>query len=290
MLTSNAKSSFQRKLTINIGGHLIDLMEPKIMGILNITPDSFYDGGRYDLMDPINKRISSLIDEGADFIDIGAVSSRPGAGAVSMDKEWERLEPVLRILREKHPAMLISVDTYRSEIVRRTYNLVGSFLVNDISGGDFDEDMFQTISELKIPYLMMHMQGEPATMQQNPQYDDVVVDICKIFASKLEKLYTLGVNDVLLDPGFGFGKTVEQNYELLDRLEEFKIFEIPLVVGLSRKSMIYKALDTSPEEALMGTSVLNAIALNSGARLLRVHDVKEAKQVVKLAALLKQSR
>lgn len=282
-------SSFHRKKSININGSLLDLSQARIMGILNITPDSFFDGGRYNSEQLIRMRIKEMIDEGVDVIDLGAVSSRPGAALLTEDEEWGRLSPVLDIIKSEFATTPLSIDTFRSSIVHRVFDKVGSVLVNDISGGDLDSEMFKTVSELKLPYMIMHMQGIPSTMQLNPQYEDVVVDICKTFARKQTELMEMGLNDLIIDPGFGFGKTLEQNYALLNRLEAFKIFELPIAVGLSRKSMIYKALECDATEALTGTIALNTIALNNGANILRVHDVKEAAQTIKLFDLLQAS-
>ncbi len=275
-------SYFTKTFTLNCGGRLLAIDHPIIMGILNLTPDSFYDGGRYNTKKNILNRVEQILSEGAEIIDIGAFSSRPGSEKVSSQEESQRLFPALQIIRKKYPDTIISVDTYRSEIAKKTVSDFGVQLINDISAGEMDENMFQTMASLKVPYIMMHMLGTPKNMQKNPHYDNLMQDISDYFAKKIEELRFLGLNDIILDPGFGFGKTIDQNYELLKRLHEFKIFEFPLLVGLSRKSMIYKYLDTTPQEALNGTSVLHTIALLNGAHILRVHDVRQAMETIKL--------
>ena len=273
---------FSRKLTINCGGELLDLSEPKIMGILNIAPDSFYDGGNYSSKEKILEQVNTMINDGCDIVDIGAYSSRPGAEDITADKELKRLLPVLEIVRTKFPDIIISVDTFRSEVAKK---VVGDFsvnIINDISAGELDAKMFETMAELNVPYILMHMQGNPQNMQNNPQYNNVIQELINYFSEKVEKLKLLGVNDLIIDPGFGFGKTVDHNYQILKHLNDFKIFELPILVGLSRKSMINKLLEISPEEALNGTTALNTLALINGANILRVHDVKEAKETIKL--------
>jgi dihydropteroate synthase len=256
------------------------------MGILNLTPDSFYDGGRNVGLNNAIQRAGKMIDEGATIIDIGAVSTRPNAMEVSAEEEWGRLKDVLKELRKQFPDTILSVDTYRASIARRAADF-GADMINDISGGQFDELMFETIAELGLPYVMMHIQESPATMQQNPVYNDVVDEISKFFKTRLSQLASLGKNEnIILDPGFGFGKTVGHNYELLRRFSEFKNIGCPLLAGLSRKSMINKVLEIKPEQALNGTTVLNTIALLAGANILRVHDVKEAVQAVKLVGYI----
>ncbi len=273
---------------INCKGKLLDLNTPKIMGILNVTPDSFFDGGRYTDQEKIYNRIKKLFDEGADIVDIGAFSSRPGADLPDEETEWNRLLPALELVKNEFSDKCFSLDTFRSKIAYRAVADYGVGIINDISAGNLDPQMFATIKDLQVPYVIMHMQGTPATMQQNPQYDDVTLDVIKFFSEKLARLHELGVNDVIVDPGFGFGKTLEQNYELLANLDKFKILEHPLLVGVSRKSMIYKLLDSTPQEALNGTTAVHTIALLKGANILRVHDVKEAVETVKIVEMLKK--
>lgn len=267
--------------TLNIKGRLVSAGDPMIMGILNVTPDSFYDGGRYTEEDSIKCRIDSILEEGADIIDIGAYSSRPGATDISVEEEWKRLEKALSLIFKMHPDAVVSVDTFRSEIARKAVE-VGAAMVNDISGGDSDTDMFSTIADLHVPYIMMHMQGTPQTMQDSPRYNNVTNDILELFNLKINRLRELGVKDIILDPGFGFGKTTNDNYDIMNNMEKFRIFGMPLLVGVSRKSMIYKTLNTDAAKSLNGTSVLNTIALIKGAAILRVHDVREAVECVKL--------
>lgn len=273
---------FSRKQTINCRGELYDISTPKVMGILNITPDSFYDGGRYNSDQNILQRTEKLLMEGADIIDIGAYSSRPGADHVSEKDELERLTNSLKLIRERYPKIIISVDTFRSNIAKKVVKDYQVDIINDISAGEMDLEMFNTIAELKVPYVMMHMQGTPDTMQQNPSYKNVVQDIIMYFSKKVDELKLLGIDDVIIDPGFGFGKTVDHNYQLLKYLDDFKIFELPILVGVSRKSMICKVLEVDPDNALNGTTVVNTLSLLGGANILRVHDVKEAKQTIKL--------
>ncbi|MCD4833950.1 MAG: dihydropteroate synthase [Bacteroidales bacterium] len=273
---------FSRKLTINCGGELFDLSQPKIMGILNIAPDSFYDGGKYASKEIFLERVNVMINDGCDILDIGAYSSRPGAENITSDEELQRLLPVLEIVRTEFPDIIISVDTFRSEIAKKVVADFNVNIINDISAGNMDDKMFETIAGLNVPYILMHMQGNPQNMQDNPQYNNVIQELLNYFSEKVEKLKLLGINDLIIDPGFGFGKTVDHNYQILKYLDDLKIFELPILVGLSRKSMINKILDISSEEALNGTAVLNTLALINGANILRVHDVKEAKESIKL--------
>jgi len=259
------------------------------MGILNITPDSFFDGGKYQLQKDIEQRCEEILSEGADIIDIGAYSSRPGAFHVSEEDELKRLNQSLGWIRSKYPDAVISVDTFRSGVSRRVVNDYAVDIINDISGGMMDENMFATIGELGVPYVLMHMQGTPQNMQSNPQYKNLVGDITLFFAQQIKKLTRLGAKDVILDVGFGFGKTLEHNYELLRELKQFEMFNLPLLVGVSRKSMIYKLLDIMPERALNGTTALNTIALLNGANILRVHDVKEAAECINLVRQLNKA-
>jgi len=273
---------FSKKRSIKCRGEIIDLSEPKIMGILNVTPDSFFDGGRLKTLEDIKNHVSEMIIEGFDILDIGAYSSRPGAEMVTEKEELNRLIPVLELIKKQFPDIIISVDTFRSGIAKHVVKIFNVDIINDISSGDMDKEMFQTIAELNVPYIMMHMKGTPQTMHQNPEYKNVVKEIMDYFSLKVRQLKLLGVSDIIIDPGFGFGKTIEHNYQLLNHLKDFRIFELPVLVGLSRKSMIFKALNTTPEESLNGTSVLNTLALVGGANILRVHDIKEAKETIKL--------
>lgn len=276
-------------LTVNIKGELMELSEPKVMGILNITPDSFFDGGKYQLQKDIEERCEQILSEGAKIIDIGAYSSRPGATHISEEEEVKRLTQALSWIRKKYPNAILSVDTFRasvSELVVRDFEVD---IINDISGGTMDEHMFETIGQLGVPYILMHMQGTPQNMQMNPVYQNLIGDISLFFAEQLKKLRAFGAKDVILDLGFGFGKTLEHNYELLRELRQFELFELPMLVGISRKSMIYKLLGVDSQAALNGTTALNTIALLNGANILRVHDVKEAVECINLVRQLKKA-
>jgi dihydropteroate synthase len=277
---------FKKNKFINCNGKLIDLSMPVVMGILNITPDSFYVQSRVSEKDVVNQ-VGEMLKNGAGIIDIGAYSSRPGAEHVDLNTEWNRLLPVLKSIRKNFSDIIISVDTFRSEIAHRAVKDYSVDIINDISAGEMDSAMFETIAKLNVPYIIMHMLGTPQTMQKNPHYKDLLSDIFLFFAKKIDKLNLLGVSDIIIDPGFGFGKTLEHNYELMAKSSEFRIFELPLLVGVSRKSMIYKYLDITPEDALNGTTVLNTIALNNGADIIRVHDVKQAVETVKLFTKVK---
>jgi dihydropteroate synthase len=268
--------------SLNINGKLLDLSEPQVMGILNVTPDSFYSGSRKQTEDEIESRVRQIIGEGASIIDIGAYSSRPNADDVSPFEEMERLRKGLSVIQRVAPNAIVSVDTFRADVAKMCVEEYGVGIVNDISGGMLDKDMFATVAKLGIPYILMHMQGTPQNMQHNPHYDDVVKEVFMYFAEKVQLLRDLGVKDIILDPGYGFGKTVEHNYELMNHQEELLEFELPLLVGISRKSMIYKALGITADEALNGTSVLNTISLLKGANILRVHDVATCVEVVNL--------
>jgi dihydropteroate synthase len=267
----------------------MDLSVPKVMGILNVTPDSFYSSSRYLSEEGILSRSGQMIEEGVDILDVGACSTRPGIELVSEEEELLRLRLALHLIRRRWPALPVSVDTFRAKVADVVVREFGVDLINDISGGSMDAMMFETVAKLQIPYILMHMQGEPSTMQDAPVYEEIVSDICRFFSDKVSQLRRLGVNDVILDPGFGFGKTLDHNYELLRRLDDFRLFELPILVGVSRKSMIYKKLGVAPELALNGTSILNTLALTGGASILRVHDVKEAKECVELYQLCKTS-
>ena len=273
---------------LNCKGRLLPLDQPVVMGILNITPDSFYAGSRKQTEAEIAARAEAILQEGGTIIDIGGYSSRPGAAEVSEEEEMARLETALRVLNLEFPDAVLSVDTFRSAIARRCVEEFGVAIVNDISGGELDKDMFRTIADLRVPYVMMHMRGTPQTMQQHTQYEHLTADILQWFAAKLETLYQMGANDVIIDPGFGFSKTLEQNYELMRHLSDFRIFGLPLLVGISRKSMIYKLLGGTPTESLNGTSVLNTYALLNGADILRVHDVREAVEAIRLVEQVKE--
>jgi len=269
------------KQFINCKGNLIDLSTPKIMGILNVTPDSFYDGGRYTTEKDILKRVDKMLNDGATFIDVGAFSTRPKAKNVSLEEELNRSLKAIKTILKEFPETLISVDTFRSEVAQEAIN-AGACMINDISGGTLDSNIFQTVANLQVPYILMHIQGTPENMQENPQYTDVVCDIRAFFSNKINTLKNLGVNDIILDVGFGFGKTIAHNYELLNNLDLFNCFGLPLLAGISRKSMLYKILDIEAKNALNATTVANTLALQKGVSILRVHDVKEAFEAVKI--------
>ncbi len=273
-------TNFRQKHLLNLGGRLYKIERPQVMGILNLTPDSFFDGGRYQGEEPALNRCREMLEEGADMIDIGAASSRPGASPIEAGEEIERLQPLKKI-RKEFPEAVLSVDTYHSEVARAAVDM-GADIINDISGGSFDQNMPATIAELRVPYVLMHMQGTPATMQDEPQYENVFKEVMHFFSSQLTRFLDAGVNDIILDPGFGFGKTLEHNYQLLQQLELFKAWGYPLLVGLSRKSMVNKVLETKAEQALNGSTVLHTLALQKGADIVRVHDVREAREVVKI--------
>lgn len=271
-----------RPFSIVVRGRLVEYRRPAVMGILNITDDSFYDGGRYRQADAMLQRARQIVGEGADIIDIGASSSRPGAVLLPPDEEARRLAEAVGLLRNELPDAVISVDTCYSAPARAAVE-AGADIINDIGGGTLDKDMFATVADLQVPYVMMHMRGTPGDMQRHTGYDDIVDDLAKCFSARLDELYRLGAKDVWLDPGFGFAKTVEENHRLLHRLDELcTLFREPMLVGLSRKSMIYKPLGTTPQEALNGTAVLDTMALERGARVLRVHDVREAVETIEL--------
>lgn len=274
---------------INVNGSLLDLSVPCVMGILNITPDSFYAGSRMQTEAEITARAQQILDEGAGIIDIGAYSSRPNAENVSSHEEMERLRMGLEILRKTQPGAVISVDTFRADVARMCVEEYGVAIINDIAAGEMDADMFRTVAELNVPYIMIHMQGTPQNMQQHPHYDNLLKEVFLYFAQKVQQLRDMGMKDIILDPGFGFGKTVEHNYELLAHLEEFRIFELPLLVGVSRKSMIYRLLGNTPQDALNGTTVLDTICLLKGADILRVHDVREAVETVKIVEAMRRN-
>ncbi len=273
-------------MTINCKGQLVDLGTPKVMGILNITPDSFFDGGTYANIDDILAKTEQMQHEGATFIDVGAYSSRPGAKHISEEEELKRIIPVVESICQSFPKALISIDTFRSKVAKACIEK-GAHLINDISAGNMDAKMFTTVSELQVPYIMMHMKGTPQTMQQNPTYENLITEVMHYFAEKIFELRKHGVNDIITDAGFGFGKTLDHNYQLLANLELFKNLDVPTLVGVSRKSMIYKLFGTSAKEALNGTTSANTIALMNGANILRVHDVKEAAEAIKITQKIK---
>lgn len=268
-------------MTINCNGKLIDLSSPKVMGILNVTPNSFFDGGRHSDEKEILKQVEKMLLEGATFIDIGGYSSKPSAEFVSEEEELQRILPVVQKVVQEFPEAIISIDTFRSKVAKETIEN-GAAIINDISAGNLDGKMLETIAQLQVPYIMMHMRGTPQTMQTLTQYENIVKDILFYFSEKVAYARSLGINDLIIDPGFGFAKTVEQNFEVLSKLELFQMVELPILAGVSRKSMIYKTLKTSAEFALNGTTSLNTISLLKGANILRVHDVKEAVECVKL--------
>lgn len=267
---------------INVKGQLLDLSSPQVMGILNVTPDSFYAGSRMQTEEEIARRACQILDEGASIIDIGAYSSRPNAEHISAEEEMRRLRSGLEILNRNHPDAVISVDTFRAGVAEQCVKDYGVAIINDIAAGEMDDRMFETVARLGVPYIMMHMQGTPQDMQKEPHYDNLIKEVFLYFARKVPQLRDRGVKDIILDPGFGFGKTLEHNYELMAHLEEFRVFGLPLLAGVSRKSMIYKLLGGTPQDSLNGTSVLNTIALMKGANILRVHDVREAVECVRI--------
>jgi dihydropteroate synthase len=269
------------QMTINCRGTLIDLALPKVMGILNVTPNSFFDGGKYADEKSLLSQVEKMLTEGATFIDIGAYSSKPSAEFVSETEETERLIPIVKTVLKHFPETLISVDTFRANVAKAGIEN-GACIINDIAAGSLDENMMKTVAELQVPYIMMHMKGNPQTMQSLAQYENVTKEVVFYFSEKIAQARSLGINDLIIDPGFGFAKTLEQNFEVMNNLELFQMLDLPILVGISRKSMIYKTLDTSAEFALNGTTVLNTIALQKGSNILRVHDVKEAIECVKL--------
>lgn len=279
---------FYPKKFLNIGGKLADLSTPWVMGILNVTPDSFFDGGRYTQADAMLQQLDKMVAEGADIIDVGGMSTRPGAAVVPASEERKRVVPVVEQIVKRYPDIPVSVDTVWAEVAIAAVE-AGAGMINDISAGSMDSSLFQTLTKLNVPYVLMHMQGSPQTMQQHPQYNNVVTEVLDFLHQKLSMLRQMGVKDVVVDPGFGFGKTVEHNYALLKNLQAFQMLEAPLLAGLSRKSMVNKVLGVKPEDALNGTTVLNTMALLNGAAILRVHDVKEAKEAVKLVEAYKKS-
>lgn len=290
MLITHAAGKFlKRKSTICIGDFLLDLSIPCIMGIINVTPDSFYDGGSFANEVEMLEKVELMVAQGASIIDVGALSTRPGAEIISTKEELERLLPAVASIRRHFPEITLSIDTFRSWVVMQIYDEIGPFIINDVAGGRLDSKMFEIAGKLKIPYILSHIQGTPADMQDNPHYDDIIREINFDLSNSVRKLTKSGVSDILIDPGFGFGKTIQHNYSILNRLDSLKVFQLPVVVGLSRKSMIYKVLETGAEHALNGTTVVNTMALLGGADILRVHDVKEAVDVLRIFLQLKES-
>lgn len=275
---------------LNINGQLLNLSAPLVMGILNVTPDSFYSGSRKQTESDIEERIQTILKEGGTMIDVGGYSSRPNAEEVSAEEEMTRLSAALKIIQKNYSAVPVSVDSFRADVARRCVEQYGVAMINDISAGEMDARMFETVASLRVPYIMMHMRGTPSTMQKYTGYTDMMEDIMMYFSRKIRELRLLGVADVVIDPGFGFSKTLEQNFILMNKLSDFAVFELPLLVGVSRKSMIYKTLNCSPEESLSGTITLNTVALQNGANILRVHDVKAAADTIKIISKLKNIR
>ena len=278
-------SFFRKKNTINAGGKLIDLSIPAVMGIINVTPDSFFENSRKQTIDDVLQQAEKMLNQGAAFIDLGAYSSRPGAKDISVQEESDRLMPVLEAIVKDLPQAVISIDTFRAKVAETAIR-AGAHIINDISGGELDPEMFATIARLQVPYILMHMKGNPQNMQQHANYENIFTEVYDYFVKKIHDLKQLNVHDVILDPGFGFAKTPEQSYDLLRRLQDFDKLQLPILVGISRKKMIYGKLGTSPDEALNGTTVLNTIALLKGTNILRVHDVKEAVEALKLTQLI----
>jgi len=289
LITQSAGKFLKRKNSINLGGKLIQFSEPVVMGVVNVTPDSFYDGGKISDEKALLQCVEKMIFDGAAIIDVGAVSTRPQSSLISTKTELERLLPAVQTIRKNFPDIPISVDTFRSWVAVRVIEEIGPVIVNDISGGTLDSNMFETMGKIKVPYILSHIKGTPQNMQDNPQYENVVREVSNWLSEKVKQLMKNGVNDVIIDPGFGFGKALEHNYELLNRLDSFKVFQMPVMVGLSRKSMICKLLKVNPEKALNGTSVLNTMALLGGVDILRVHDVKEAVESIKIYQALKST-
>ena len=266
-------------MNINIRGKLFDLSKPKVMGILNLTPDSFYDGGVHNEINKIEDHVNKMVNDGMDILDIGGYSSKPGAKNISVDEELSRVIPILKHIRKIFPELVISIDTFRSKIASASLN-EGADIINDISGGTLDKNMMSVVAKNNCPYILMHMQGNPQNMQNDPSYENVTLEIIQYLAQRIKIAHDNNIVDIIVDPGFGFGKTLEHNFEILNNLEKFNVLDTPILAGFSRKSMIYKTLKTSSEKALNGTSSLNTIALTKGAKILRVHDVKEAKECI----------
>nr|WP_320000551.1 dihydropteroate synthase [uncultured Draconibacterium sp.] len=287
LITQSAGKFLKRNSALHLGEKEVDLSIPVVAGIVNITPDSFFDGGKMDDEATMLKAVEKMVAEGAGIVDVGAVSTRPGSKNVSTKEELARLLPAVQAIHKAFPDIALSIDTFRSWVAVRVIDEVGPIIINDISGGTLDSNMFETVAKLQVPYILSHIKGTPLNMQEEPQYDDLIREVAQYFAERVKKLNKLGVKEVILDPGFGFGKTLDHNYELLNKLDAFKVYQLPVMVGLSRKSMIWKALDATPETALNGTSVANTLALMGGADILRVHDVKEAVEAVKIFCEIK---
>ena len=289
LITQSVGKFLKRKNSINLGEYLLDLSIPSVMGVINLTPDSFYDGGTLNNEVEMLERVEMMVAHGASIIDVGAVSTRPGAGIISLKVELDRLLPAVVAIRKYFPEVALSIDTYRSWVAVRVIDEVGPVIVNDISGGSLDSKMFESIAQLQVPYILTHIQGTPLNMQENPVYQDVVREVSNTLSDGVRKLTKHGVTDILIDPGFGFGKNIMHNYQMLNRLDSLKVFQLPVVIGLSRKSMISRVLECSPEDALNGTTVANTMALLGGADILRVHDVKEAVEAVRIFLQLKET-
>jgi dihydropteroate synthase len=287
LITQSAGSFLKRKHSLNLGEEVIDLSFPVVMGIINLTPDSFYDGGKIKGEKDLLERVEKMLTDGAVIIDVGAVSTRPGAEMVSTKDELGRLLPALKAIRKNFSDVKLSVDTFRSWVAVRIIDEFGPVIVNDISGGSLDSNMFETIARLQVPYILSHIQGTPKTMQDAPEYEDVIKEVSQFFSEMFKRLTKYGVTEIILDPGFGFGKNVQHNFELLNKLDSFKVYQLPVMVGLSRKSMIWKILESTPDLALNGTTALNTMALLGGADILRVHDVREAVECIRLFQELK---
>lgn len=289
LITQSAGKFLKRKRTINLGGELLDFTDPCIMGIINVTPDSFYDGDTLHSEIEMLERVEMMVSEGATIIDVGSVSTHPGAELISTKEELSRLIPAVIAIKKHFPEVPLSVDTFRSWVAMRVIDEIGPVIVNDISGGSLDANMFETIGRLQVPYILTHIQGTPQNMQENPTYRDVVHDVAAELSDSVRRLTKYGVADVLIDPGFGFGKNLDHNYKLLNRLDSLKVFQLPVVVGLSRKSIVWKVLKTDPEHSLNGTTVVNTMALLGGADILRVHDVQPAVEALRIFIQLKES-
>ncbi len=289
LITQSAGKFLKRKRSINLGGELLDFTLPCVMGVINVTPDSFYDGSTFTTEIEMLERVEQMVSEGALIIDVGSVSTRPGAEMISTKEELSRLIPAVKAIRRHFPEMPLSVDTFRSWVALRVIEEIGPVIVNDISGGNIDAKMFETIGRIQAPYILTHIQGTPQHMQDDPYYRDVIHDVSAELSEGVRRLTKYGAADIMIDPGFGFGKNLDHNFTLLNRLDSFKVFQLPVVVGLSRKSMVWKVLETTPEESLNGTTVLNTMALIGGADILRVHDVKPAVEAIRLFLQLKES-
>jgi dihydropteroate synthase len=274
--------------TINCRGKLLDLSKPKLMGIVNLTPDSFFDGGKYTNQTEVLKLVEKMLEEGADMLDLGGQSTRPGSQRIGAEEEFQRLFPFIDSILKHFPDAILSVDTYQAEVAKHAV-YQGASIINDISGGTMDKAMFETVAALKVPYILMHIQGRPETMQQNPSYENVTLEVLDFFTAKTHQLKQMGVSDIVLDPGFGFGKNLEHNYQLLSEMKQLSMLGYPILAGLSRKSMVCRLLDIKPEQALNGTTALHMLALERGAKILRVHDVKEAKECVKIWEQLQEN-